>query len=180
MSSYWYVLYVRSNCEAKASSLIRDNLRKHDKLNLLKDLKIPSQKTSLVKRGKRVEVDKRLYPGYIILCIEKNESFELVRNIITNTEYIKKFLGHNGKPVPISKEEANRLLQQVEKGKNVQENQVEFAIGDQVEVREGGFNGLPGTIEAIDKKTRIVKISVTIFGRSTTIELPIRHIVLVQ
>ena len=118
MSSDWYVLYVKSNCEVRALLSVKENLQKHKKLLFLKDFQIPSQRISLIKRGKRVEVDKRIYPGYIMLRIEKNEFFELVCNIITSGEYIKKFLGNNNKPVPISHDEVKRLLKQVERGKN--------------------------------------------------------------
>lgn len=179
MSSSWYVLYVRSNCEAKTASLIKENLQKHNKLHLLKDLKIPSQKVSMLKKGKKVDVDKKMFPGYVMLHIEEDDSFELMRNVIINTEHVKKFLGAQNKPVPISQEEARTLLKHIEEGKSAQEDKVMFSVGDRVEIRDGGFNGLPGEVEEIDRKSGIVKISVTIFGRSTTVELPFNHIALI-
>ena len=178
MKSNWYVLQVRANSEAKTAKLIAENLLAHKHSEHLLDLKIPSQKVSTVKKGKKVEVEKKMYPGYIILQINEDESFfEPVCNIILSTENVKKFLGSNNKPAAISEEERATLLQQVEKGKSAQEDIPTFSIGDSVVVRDGGtggggFDGFSGAIHKVDNERQMVSITVNILGRETTVDLP--------
>ena len=177
MNSNWYVLQVRANSEAKAAKLIRENLAAHKYADHLLDLKIPSQKVSAVRKGKKVEVEKKMYPGYIMLQIKETaEFFESVCNVILGTENVKKFLGSSNKPSPISEEERTTLLQQVEKGKSMQEDMPAFSVGDRVVVRDdgaggGGFDGFSGEIHKVDKEREMVSITINILGRETTVDL---------
>ena len=171
MKSNWYVLQVRANSEAKTAKLILDNLASHKQSKNLLDLKIPSQKVSTVKKGKKIEIEKKMYPGYIMLKINDDKLFfESVCNVILGTENVKKFLGSGNKPVAISEEESATLLQQVEKGKNAQEDDITFFVGDTVVVCDGGaggggFDGFSGEIQKVDNEKQVVSIAINILGR---------------
>jgi len=173
------VLYVKSNCENKTSSAIRYNLEKNNQLSYLQDIKVPSQKLMVTRRGKKTEVEKKIFPGYVLVHLLEDENFGTIKNIILNTENVKKFLGAGNIPTPISRQETQELFHQIKEGKTIHSDNITFNIGDHVEIIEGGFLGLHGEIESIDTKNMVAVVSVTIFGRSTSIELPFSHISLI-
>lgn len=180
MSANWYGIYVKANCEHKVSNAIKESLTKLQKIHLLKDLTIPTQKISRIIKGKRVQTEKKLFPGYILINLFEDESFNELKNIILKTENVSKFLGANNIPVPMSKDEVKELLRQVQEGTKVKEEEVNYIIGDHVRILDGAFKNFTGEIQEIDNESRKLKISVSIFGRSTPIELPFDNMVKVS
>jgi transcriptional antiterminator NusG len=170
MESKWYVFQVRPNTETKAAQFIKTNLQACNIGNNLIDCQIPLQKVWVLRNGKKESVNKKIYPGYIMLHIKLDEDFSFVFNIILGVKDVRKSLG------TISSDEVSAMLQQVEKGKDVQEDVQMFSVGDTVMVHDGGvngggFDGFSGAIQKIDRDKKIVTITISILGRETTVDL---------
>lgn len=165
----WYVLKVQSNRE----KTIRDNLIRRMKREGLEEffgeIRIPTEKVVETKGGKKKVTERKLYPGYLMIQMVLNdETWYLVRE----TGGVGDFTGAARKPMPMQDHEITRMLgagveQQVEPTKV----KIDFARGDKVKIKEGGFEGFEGTIDAIDDANGRVSVLVEIFGRSTPVEL---------
>lgn len=170
----WYVLKVQSNREKS----IRENLMRRMKREGLEEffgeIRIPTEKVVETKSGKKKVVDRKLYPGYLMIQMELNdETWYLVRE----TAGVGDFTGAARKPMPMEPKEIERMLgtgspEEVEKkAKEPTKVKIDFARGDKVKIKEGGFEGFEGVIDAIDDANGKVSVLVEIFGRSTPVEL---------
>ncbi len=129
---------------------------------------IPVENLVKIKKGKKVMEERRLYPGYIIIEMEpSNDAMKLVSSVPGVTH----FLGSRNKPTPLSDEEVNELLSQVEESKKKVVTKIPFAKGERVTVTDGPFTDFIGTVEEIYPEREKVKVMVVIFGRPTPIEL---------
>lgn len=165
----WYVLKVQSNRE----KTIRDNLIRRMKREHLEDffgeIRIPTEKVVETKGGKKKVTERKLYPGYLMIQMVLNdETWYLVRE----TGGVGDFTGAARKPLPMQEHEIARMLGAgVEQQAEPTKVKIEFARGDKVKIKEGGFEGFEGAIDAIDDANGRVTVLVEIFGRSTPVEL---------
>ena len=166
----WYVLKVQSNRERT----IRDSLLKRIRMEGLSEyfgeIIIPTEKVAeKTKGGKKRVVERKLYPGYIMINMELNdETWYLIRD----TSGVGDFTGTAGKPVPMQEQEINRMLgKEAENEVEPEKVKIDFATGDVVKIKEGAFEGFEGTIDVIDESNGKVTVLIEIFGRSTQVEL---------
>jgi transcriptional antiterminator NusG len=169
MAKRWYVMHVYSGFEKKAKQAI---LEKAEKLGLTEsfdDILVPTEEVVELKRGQKISAERKFFPGYVLIKMEMtDQTWHLVRD----TPKVTGFLGGSGtRPVPISETEAQRIMSQVKEGIERPRPSITFEIGEQVRVSDGPFNSFNGTVEEVDEERSRLKVAVSIFGRSTPVEL---------
>lgn len=166
--SRWYVLHVHSGFEQKVADHILDMAAKRGLSEKIEEVMIPKEEIVEVKRGQRVNTERKFFPGYVLIKMEmSDEAWHLVKS----TNKVTGFLGSGNKPSPISQKEADAIMQQVQEGVDHPRPGVSYDIGEEVRVIDGPFASLNGTVEDIDDEKQKLKVSVSIFGRPTPVEL---------
>jgi transcription termination/antitermination protein NusG len=170
MAKRWYIVHAFSNFENKVAQSLREQADQRGLGQLFDEILVPSEEVAEVRKGRRVMVDRKLYPGYVLVNVDlTDEAYHLIKN----TPKVTGFLGADkSKPVPISQSEADRIKGQVvEAGENKKRPMILFEIGEQVKVADGPFASFNGTVEEVDDTKQRVKVAVSIFGRATPVEL---------
>ncbi len=169
MSKRWYVLHVYSGFEKKVAASIKETAEKRGLDQYIEEVMVPTEEVVEVRRGQKVNAERKFFPGYVLVKMEMNDD---AWHLVKNTPKVTGFLGGGGnKPSPITETEAQRLLQQVIEGAERPRPSITFDIGEQVRVCDGPFNSFNGTVEEIDEDRSRLKVLVSIFGRSTPVEL---------
>ena len=166
--SRWYVLHAYSGYEKKVADNIMEQSNKLGLSKFIEEISIPTQNIVEVKRGTRVNTERKFFPGYILIKMVLNDD---TLHIIKNTPKLSGFLGTKGKPIPISNAEAKRISQQVIDGVEKSRPAVMYDVGEQVKVIDGPFASFNGEIEQIDEEKARLRVAVSIFGRSTPVDL---------
>ena len=168
MSKRWYIVHAYSNFEKKVADAIRERAAAGGLSNLFEEVLVPMEEVVEVRRGRKVSSERKFFPGYVLVKMEMtDEAFHLIKN----TPKVTGFLGSDKKPMPISEEEALRILQQVQEGVERPKPSVTFEIGEQVRVADGPFASFNGHVEEVDEERARLKVAVSIFGRATPVEL---------
>ena len=168
MAARWYVIHVYSGFEKKVAEAIREQAEQQHMDDLVLDVLVPTEEVVELRRGRRVNSERKLIPGYVLVNMElTDESWHMVQN----TPKVTGFLGTKGRPAPISDREAQEMMRQVEEGIERPRPAVLFEIGEVVRVCDGPFTSFNGTVEEVDEERGRLKVAVSIFGRSTPVEL---------
>jgi transcriptional antiterminator NusG len=175
----WYIIHAYSGFENKVRESILSEAERKGLEALVEAVEVPSETVTEVKRGKKVQVDRKTMPGYVLAKLTMNDD---VYHLVKNTAKVTGFLGPNGKPQPISDREAARYFGAREKAAAEPKKHiaVDYEIGDSVKVLDGPFNSFTGVVEELDFDKNRVKVSVSIFGRATPVELDFEHVELVR
>ena len=165
----WYVIHVHSGFEKKVASSIREQAQQKGMAHLFEDVLVPTDSVVEVRKGnKKVNAERKFFPGYVLVRMEiTDESWHLVKN----TPKVTGFLGGRGRPMPISDKEADRLLKQIKEGIERPRPSITFEVGEQVRVSDGPFTSFNGVVEEVDEEKARLKVSVSIFGRPTPVDL---------
>ena len=166
--SRWYVLHAYSGYEKKVADSILDQAIKLGVKDHIEEISVPVQNVVEVKRGVRVNTERKIFPGYILIKMQLNDD---TWHIIKTTPKLSGFLGNKGKPIPISNSEAKRISQQVVDGVEKSRPAVMYDIGEQVKVIDGPFASFNGEVEQIDEEKARLRVAVSIFGRLTPVDL---------
>lgn len=168
MSHRWYVVNTHSGFEKKVAQAITEQSQRKGLAEYFSQVLVPMEEVIEVRRGKKVNSERKFFPGYILINMDMtDESWHLVKD----TPKVTGFLGSSGKPSPISKEEAQAILSQVQEGVDKPKRSVVFEVGETIRVADGPFASFNGVVEDIDEEKERLKIAVSIFGRSTLVEL---------
>ena len=168
MAHRWYVVHVYSGNENKVAESILDKARKNGLEEKFEQVLVPTHEVMEVRRGKKVATEKKFFPGYVLVkMILDDDAWHMVQNLPKVTG----FLGSKGRPCPISQKEAERLMHQVEEGVNAGRDGLMFDVGEQVRVCDGPFSSFNGIVEEVDDEKARLKVTVSIFGRATPVEL---------
>ena len=168
MAKRWYVVHVYSGFEKKIAQQIKEQAVQKGLDDLIEDVLVPSEEVVEVRRGQKVNSERKFFPGYVLAKMEMTDE---TWHLIKDTPKVTGFLGSKTKPSPISESEAERILKQTQEGVEHPRPSVVFEIGEQVRVADGPFTSFNGTVEEVDEEKGRVKVSVSIFGRSTPVEL---------
>jgi len=164
----WYILQVLSGGENKASEAIKEKALKEGFSDLISEIVVPVEKTLEVRRGKKVQVDKKFLPGYMLIKMQLTDA---LWHAIKSVPKVGGFLGGNGKPQQISQVEVERILEQIEKSAEEKRSALVYVVGDSVKVNDGPFESFVGSVENVDEEKQRLRVSVAIFGRATPIDL---------
>lgn len=168
MAANWYVIHVYSGFEKKVAQSIEEQARQTGMAEQIQKVLVPMEEVVEVRRGTKINSERKFFPGYVLVQMEMtDETWHLVKN----TPKVTGFLGGRGRPTPISEAEAQRIMHQVEEGLDRPKMSVSFEIGDQVRVSDGPFTSFNGNVEEVDEERARLKVSVSIFGRATPVEL---------
>jgi transcription termination/antitermination protein NusG len=168
MAMRWYVIHVYSGFEKKVAQSIREQAEQKSLLENFGDILVPTEEVIEVKRGAKVNSERKFFPGYVLIKMDlSDETWHLVKN----TAKVTGFLGGRGRPSPISEAEASRIMRQVQEGIERPKPSVTFEIGEQVRVCDGPFTSFNGFVEDVDEEKSRLKVAVSIFGRATPVEL---------
>ena len=168
MAMRWYVVHVYSGFEKKVAEEIRKQAEQKGMADLFEEILVPTEEVIELRRGQKVSAERKFFPGYVLVKMDlSDDSWHLVKN----TPKVTGFLGSRGRPSPISQAEAERILHQVQEGVERPKPSVTFEIGEQVRVADGPFTSFSGFVEEVDEERARLKVAVSIFGRSTPVEL---------
>ena len=164
----WYIVHVYSGSENRVAQLIKENADKKGMSGLFEDVLVPTEEVTEIKGGERVNVDKKYFPGYVLVKMVMNdETWHLVRTV----PRVSGFLGGKGKPTPISEAEVKRIMDQLKASAETPRATVTYEVGDQVRIIDGAFASFSGFVEEIEDDKQKLKVSVMIFGRATPVSL---------
>ena len=164
----WYVMQVYSGFERKVAESIMEQAKQSHLSDKIEEVLVPTEEVVEMRRGSKVKAERKFFPGYVLVKMEMtDETWHLVKD----TPKVTGFLGGRGRPAPISEDEAKRIMSQVKEGIERPKPSVTFEIGEQVRVCDGPFTSFNGTIDDVDEERARVKVAVSIFGRSTPVEL---------
>jgi transcriptional antiterminator NusG len=168
MAARWYIIHAYSGFEKKVAQAIRDAAHQQGLEHLVEQILVPTEEITEMRRGQKVNSERKFFPGYVLAKMEMTEQ---TYHLVKNTPKVSGFLGPQGKPIPISEKEAERILMQVEEGVERPKSTIMFEVGEQVQVCDGPFTSFTGMVEEVDEERSRVKVSVSIFGRATPVEL---------
>ena len=165
---HWYVVHAYSGFERKVAQAIKEQSVQKGMGDLFEEVLVPTEEVVEIRRGAKVSAERKFFPGYVLVKMDLNED---TYHLVKNTPKVTGFLGAGNKPSPISEAEAQRIQHQVKEGIERPRPSVTYEIGEQVRVCDGPFQSFNGTVEEVDDERARLKVSVSIFGRPTPVEL---------
>ena len=168
MTARWYVVNVYSGSEKRVAESIREQavLKKMD--DKILEVLVPTEQVVEIRKGAKVNAEHKFFPGYILVKMEMNDD---TWHIVKDTPRVSGFLGSHNKPQAISEKEVNRIMNQIEQGIERPTTEIYFEVGEQVRVTDGPFASFVGVVEEVNTEKSRLKVSVSIFGRYTSVEL---------
>ena len=167
-SHKWYIVHAYSNFEKKVKEHILDQAKAQGLDDLFSEVLVPTEDVIEIRRGRKVNAERKFFPGYVLVKMElTDEAYHLIKN----TPKVTGFLGSGSKPMPVSEKEVARIIGAIEEGVERPKNTIMFEIGEQVRVTDGPFASFNGSVEDVDEERQRLKVSVSIFGRATPVEL---------
>ena len=171
MTARWYIVHAYSNFEKKVAEDIENKAKQKGLSDRIEQIVVPTEKVVEVRRGKKVDAERKFFPGYVLLKAELNDA---VISLVKNTPRVTGFLGedkHTAKPMHITEKEAERILHQVQEGVERPKPSVTFEIGESVRVSDGPFASFNGFVQEVDEERARLKVEVSIFGRAVPVDL---------
>ena len=169
----WYIVQAYSGFEKKVVETIKDTLVKNKLDTHMEQILVPTHQVTEVKKGKRSKKEKKYFPGYVLVKIDLTKQ---IYHLIKNLQKVSGFLGSADKPTPITDTEIQRILGQVSESAINQKSGISFEIGEKVKVCDGPFASFNGLVEEIDEEKSRLKVSVSIFGRATPVDLEFNQV----
>lgn len=169
MAKRWYSVSVLSNFEKKVAEAIRQAVVDAGLEDEIDEVLVPTEEVIEIRRGKKVTSERRFMPGYVLVHMDMSNRGQ---HLITSINRVTGFLGPQGRPMPMRDDEVNGILNRAEVvGDVAPRNLIRFEIGERVKVNEGPFEGFEGLVEEVDEAASRLKVTVSIFGRATPVEL---------
>ena len=167
MAKRWYSVSVLSNFEKKVAEQIRHDVVTKGLEDDIVEVLVPTEEVIEVRRGKKVTTERRFMPGYVLVRMETDQGYHLINSI----NRVTGFLGTMGKPMPMRDSEVEQILGRVEEGAEQPRSLIVYETGETVNVTDGPFEGFSGMVEEVDDENQRLKVTVSIFGRATPVEL---------
>ena len=168
MAARWYIVHVYSGFESKVANSIQEQAELQSLDDNIQEIMVPTEEVVQIRRGQKINAERKFFPGYVLVKMElSDEAYHLIKD----TPKVTGFLGTAGNPSPISEAEAQRVMRQVQEGIERPKPSITFEVGEQVRVSDGPFASFNGMVEEVDEERARLKVSVSIFGRATPVEL---------
>jgi transcriptional antiterminator NusG len=168
MAKRWYSVSVLSNFEKKIAEQIRTSVADQALEDQIDEVLVPTEEVIEVRRGKKVTAERRFMPGYVLVHMEMSDKgYHLINSI----NRVTGFLGPQGRPMPMRDAEVNAILNRVQEGEDAPRTLIHFEVGEKVKVNDGPFEDFDGMVEGVDEDNQRLKVTVSIFGRETPVEL---------
>jgi len=168
MAKRWYSVSVLSNFEKKIAEQIRQSVADTGLEDEIDEVLVPTEEVIEIRRGKKVTAERRFMPGYVLVHMEMSDrGYHMINSI----NRVTGFLGPQGRPMPMRDAEVNAILNRVQEGEESPRTLIHFEIGERVKVNDGPFEDFDGMVEYVDDDNQRLKVSVSIFGRETPVEL---------
>ena len=169
MAKRWYSVSVLSNFEKKVAESIRQSVAEKGMEDQIDEVLVPTEEVIEIRRGKKVTSERRFMPGYVLVHMDMNDR---TYHLVNSTNRVTGFLGAQGRPMPMRDDEVNMMLHRTGEGAPAApRNLIRFDVGEQVKVTDGPFEGFAGMVEEVDEISQRIKVTVSIFGRPTPVEL---------
>jgi transcriptional antiterminator NusG len=169
MSKRWYVVHAYSGMEKSVARALQDRVERASMQEQFGKILVPTEEVVEMKNGQRTISERRFFPGYVLVEMEMNDD---TWHLVKNTGKVTGFVGGSGhKPTPISEKEVDKIMSQMQEGVEKPKPKTLWEVGEMVRVREGPFTDFNGNVEEVNYDKNRVRVSVTIFGRSTPVDL---------
>ncbi|SHG80672.1 transcription termination/antitermination protein NusG [Cognatishimia maritima] len=168
MAKRWYSVSVLSNFEKKIAEQIRQSAEESGLQDQIEEVLVPTEEVIEVRRGKKVTTERRFMPGYVLVRMEMSDQGY---HLISSINRVTGFLGPQGRPMPMRDAEVQAILGRVAEGEEAPKLMIRFEVGEKVKVNDGPFEGFDGMVEEVDDDNQRLKVTVSIFGRETPVEL---------
>ena len=168
MSHKWYIVHAYSNFEKKVADAIKMAAAEKGLEDYFEDVLVPTEEVVEVRRGRKINTERRYFPGYVLVKMDLNDQ---TYHLVNDTPKVTGFLGTGKKPLPVSQKEVDRILGVMEEGVDSPRPSIIFEIGENVRVIDGPFASFSGIVEEVDEDNARLKVAVSIFGRATPVEL---------
>jgi transcriptional antiterminator NusG len=168
VSYSWYIVQAHSGFEKKVASAIKERAEREGVADLFEDVVVPTEEVVEVKKGRKVSGERKFFPGYVMVKMKMTDH---AWHLVKTTPKVSGFLGGNGRPHPVPQKEVDAIFKQVEEGIEKPKHLVSFEVGESVRINEGPFESFNGVVEEVDNEKATLKVSVSIFGRATPVEL---------
>ena len=169
MSKRWYVVHAYSGFEKSVQRALVERIQRHGMQDLFGRVLVPVEEVVELKQGQKSITERKFFPGYVLVEMEMNDD---TWHLVKNTSKVTGFVGGTAtKPTPISEKEVDKIMQQMQEGVEKPRPKVLFETGEVVRVKEGPFTDFHGSVEDVNYEKNKLRVSVTIFGRSTPVEL---------
>jgi transcription termination/antitermination protein NusG len=164
----WYIVHAYSNFEKKVADEIKRTAVQKGLMDLFLEVLVPTESVMEIRRGQKINAEHKFFPGYVLVKMHlTDEAYHLIKN----TPKVTGFLGQGNKPMAVSQQEIDRIVNQVKEGVDRPKPAIIFEIGEQVKVNDGPFASFMGVVEEVDSERSRLKVAVSIFGRATPVEL---------
>jgi len=170
----WYVLRVAANKEEQVKEALRQKVERQGLTDIVGRIEVPVESVKRIRSGRQTVHKRKLYPGYVFMEMEPADQGRVPEKawfLIKETPDVGDFIGTDGVPTPMRDTDVAKMLREAEKPEEAPSIKVEFRKGDQVKIREGAFENFEGTVDSIDRERGLVRVIVTIFGRSTPLDI---------
>lgn len=168
MAHNWYIVHAYSNFEKQVANAIKEQSIQRGMEDKFSEILVPTEDVVQVRKGRKVQSERKFFPGYVLVKMEMTDD---AYHLVKKTNKVAGFLGSQNKPIPISVEEVERIMNQVQEGVDGPVSSITFEIGEQVRVADGPFASFSGMVEEVDVERSRLKVAVSIFGRATPVEL---------
>jgi transcription termination/antitermination protein NusG len=164
----WYIVHAYSNFEKKVAESIREQAHAQNLDDCFAEILVPTEDVVEIRRGRKINAERKFFPGYVLVKMDMtDEAYHLVKN----TPKVTGFLGSGSKPMPVSEREVARIIGAIEEGVERPKPTITFEIGETVRVTDGPFASFNGSVEQVDEERARLRVTVSIFGRATPVEL---------
>jgi transcription termination/antitermination protein NusG len=164
----WYIVHAYSNFEKKVAEAIREQAKSSGLEDQFSDILVPTEDVVEIRRGRKINTERKFFPGYVLVKMElTDEAYHLIKN----TPKVTGFLGQGNKPHPVSEKEVQRIVGAIEEGVERPKPTIRFDLGEKIRVTDGPFASFDGVVESVDEERARLRVSVSIFGRATPVDL---------
>ncbi|NQE63215.1 transcription termination/antitermination protein NusG [Caulobacter sp. RHG1] len=164
----WYIVHAYSNFEKKVAESIREQAKNQGLEENFSEILVPTEDVVEIRRGRKINAERKFFPGYVLVKMNlSDEAYHLIKN----TPKVTGFLGSGSKPMPVSEKEVQRIVGAIEEGVEKPKTVVLYEVGENVRVIDGPFASFNGSVEQVDEEKARLRVTVSIFGRATPVEL---------